>query len=368
MINGAEYSFQEAAAAYQRLQSRLSTDSPEQTLAEITTFLKIYPDFPTAHNDLGVLYYQIGDKLRSLANYEKAGRLQPDNLITRKNLAEFYYLELGWVDDAMCIYTELHRLAPDDSEVLFALGAISYSMGNLAASRKFYTQVLELDPLNSTAREAIAKIDSQNLLTERSSANAEIKPSQSAPPAPPQPPAAEKTDLNTLLAQLRSAVGSNQTTAEPQVSADEMYQTALRHANSGDDQQAIATLERLITASPNYGLAFNDLGVLYSRNGDIQASVRNHERAVAVNPDNPMFKKNLANLYYSILGRTDEAIAIFTALVKDFPNDIEVLSALAIICTNNNLADQAQTFLRRVLDLEPWNKEARQLLNDLTSA
>jgi Flp pilus assembly protein TadD len=112
-------------------------------------------------------------------------------------------------------------------------------------------------------------------------------------------------------------------------------------------------------------LAHNNLGIIWARRGNLEKAGRCYELAVQCEPDNATYKKNLADLYFVNLGRTDEAIEIYTELLKARPKDTEVLSALAIISQANQLKDQARTFIRRVLEVEPWNTEAREFLAGL---
>jgi tetratricopeptide (TPR) repeat protein len=87
---------------------------------------------------------------------------------------------------------------------------------------------------------------------------------------------------------------------------------------------------------------------------------------VRLEPHNPVFRKNLANLYYSALGRTDEAIQYFTEVLRDYPQDVETLLALGQISALNNLGEQARIFVSKALELEPWNKDAREFLDLIT--
>jgi Flp pilus assembly protein TadD len=121
-------------------------------------------------------------------------------------------------------------------------------------------------------------------------------------------------------------------------------------------------LELALTAEPRNAQLLNDLGVVCSRQGDMEQAAHYYEAAVAAQPMQLTYRKNLADLYYSCLGRTDEAVSIYTQLLNEYPRDVEVLTALAIISKNNHLREQAQVFIKKVLELEPWNSEAREFL------
>ncbi len=310
------YNRYEAQNAYQRLQATLSR-TPAEAIGEIKTFLKMFPDVALAHNDLGVLYHQCAEPLRSLAHYEKANRLQPNTPTILKNLAEFYFVELGWTDDAIEMLTSLLQLYPDDFELLTALGEISNQVGRPEEARVFLRKALQLDPDNQQLRERMAQLDGPVSAAEY----------RTVPPQPtPQPVAPPVVDE----------------LAEPQ-----------------------AAFERMLALNPSNALAHNNLAIVWMRRGDFDRALQPLEQAVRHEPDNSTYRKNLADLYYTHCGRTDEAIQIYTTLLKSHPKDTELLTALAIISQANQLKEQARIFIRRVLELEPWNTEAREFLAGL---
>lgn len=297
------YNQYEAQNAYQRLRACLSRESAEAAIAEIKTFLKMFSDVSLAHNDLGVLYHQSGNNLLALAHYEKANRLQPNNPTVVKNLAEFYFVVLGWNDDAIEMLTDLLKSWPDDFEILTALGAISEKVGRPDEARAFYRKANQLEPDNADVREILARLDGP-------------------------------------------------------VSAAEYRQPALLQ----QEDEELAPLKRLLTQNPANALAHNNLGIVYTQRGEYDLASVHHEQAVQYEPRNLMYRKNLADLYYSALGRTDDAIEIYTQLIKEYPEDVEVLSALAIFSKGAGLKEQARIFINKVLSLQPWNSEARTFL------
>ena len=299
------YNQYEAQNAYQRLRICLSRESTE-AIGEIKTFLKMFPDVTLAHNDLGVLYHQSGNDLLALAHYEKANRLQPNNPTVIKNLAEFYFVVLGWTDDAIEMLTELLNAWPNDFEILTALGNISETVGQPDEARAFYRKANQLEPGNAEVREILARLDGP-------------------------------------------------------VSAAEYRQPALLP----QQDEELAPLQQLLAQNPASALAHNNLGIVYSRRGEYDQARFHHEQAVKCEPANLMYRKNLADLYYAACGMPDEAVEIYTQLLKDYPNDVEVLTALAILSKGANLPEQARIFINKVLTLQPWNAEARTFLSGI---
>jgi Flp pilus assembly protein TadD len=347
----------EAQNAYRRLQLHMNMDDPSATIMEIKTFLKMYPDVALPYNDLGVLYNRVGEKLLALACYEKANRIQPGNPTIIKNLAEFYFVELGWTDDAIIMLTQLLQSYPDDIELLQLMVAISKRVGREQEAHIFSQRLAELEQENSQFTDF------------------QVCDASSATPAPPPPapeevvvePVSQTESLDDILARIRQSINQESSASAPQCSTppDMLYRRAQEQLASGEDEQAILTLEQLVVVEPDNALAHNDLGVLHTRLGNMEKACSHHETAVRHNAANITFQKNLAALYYSCMGRTDEAIAIYTRLLREYPSDVDVLTALAIISAANNLSEQARQFIGRVLELEPWNNEAREFLAGL---
>ncbi len=313
------YNMYEAQSAYQRLQVSLTTESVEAAITEIKTFLKMFPDVALAHNDLGVLYHQAGDNLLALANYEKANRLQPKTATIIKNISEFYAVELGWIDDAIMLLTDQLRATPQDDEILVSLGMISERVRRPDEARAFFKQALAIRPGDAAIREALARLDGPISAVE-----------------------------------YRSPVSQVMEQASPAVSVDEYA-------------AEVAALSLALMRNPAEAVANNNLGVIRSRQGIHEEAANLYLRAVNADPGNPMYRKNLADVYYAALGRTDEAVEIYTSLLKQYPQDTELLFAAAVISKANNLAEQARIFIGKILELEPWNSAAREFMAGLSS-
>lgn len=339
----------QARQLYETVEKSLQTMTSEAAIERINQFIQEYADYPQAQNDLAVLLYQQGELLQALGRFERAVRLAPGNSTYRKNLASFYFVELGWTDDAILIYTDLLKENPADTEILGALALISSRIGRAEEAEHFLRRILDLEPWNNDARSMLSSISTPNVNTA---------------PASPEccAPAAAQNDVDTLLAELRQSIV---TMTGASKSPEERYREALQLVTQGRASEAVAALEELVRSVPAYALAWNDLGVLTCQAGDISRSLAAHEQAVRLEPANPDFGKNLANLYYAALGRTDDAIRIFTGILREYPNDVETLMALGQISAANNYPEQARTFIEKVLQIEPWNATAREFLSSI---
>ena len=347
----------EGRATYERIASAIRDMEPDETLRQIQNFLKIYPEFAQAHNDLAVLYYQAGNGMKALAHYEKAHKLEPSNITYRKNLADFYFVELDWTDDAIQTYLDILKDNPFDVETLNALGTISGQIGRPVQARQYFTRTLQLDAANSQARQALQQMGGQLPAPPQPAQIADHQPGQFSTPAVRFSPAPAQ----------QVAVFQPQTEAPPQT-PETLHRQALELANAGKATEAVRDLEELVMNHPAYSIAHNDLGVLYQQAGDLSRALHHHEEASRLQPDNLVFKKNLADLLYIACGETEEAMKLYVNILGSAPRDIETLKAVSRICLEIGQTDNARSFLETILKIEPWNGEARESLAALAHA
>jgi glycosyltransferase involved in cell wall biosynthesis/tetratricopeptide (TPR) repeat protein/GT2 family glycosyltransferase len=302
---------------YQTIQQSMKNRKPEEVIAELEMLIESYPEFALAHNDLGVLYYTAGNKEKAHQFYEKAVQLEPDNTVFQKNLADFYFVELGRVEDALRVYIKVLEANPKDAETLLIAGHICVALHKFEDAGLFYKRVLELEPWNEEAQNNLNKLDKMN-------------------PIAPEPKL-------------------------PQ----EMYQEIQPLLNNGDPNKAISALEELLQSYPDFALAHNDLGVLYYHSGDKEKTRDHYESATRLMPENINFQKNLADFYCIELGRIEDALKIYVSILKTDPQDIETLLATGLICKALEKLDDARDFFNRVLEIEPWNADAREHLEEM---
>ncbi|MDO9309332.1 MAG: tetratricopeptide repeat protein [Deltaproteobacteria bacterium] len=369
----------EGAATYERILADIREVEVDEGLRHLKDFLKIYPDFARAHNDVAVMYYQTGNSLKALAHYEKAHKLDPGNITYRKNLADFYFVELEWTGDAIHTYLDILKDNPFDIEALNALGSISLQIGRREQARQYFTRTLQLDTGNLDAKQALQQLAPQQLTAPAAAqpAPAQIAQRQSAPLRMPEQPekAASVPPFKELFQVGAPAVAPApaQNLASPQAlaparSSEELYREALQLANAGKPDEAIRVLEKLLQQDSLHAAAQNDLGVLYQKMGETVKSRQHHEEAARLQPANKIFQKNLADLLFVEFNELEEALGIYVRLQAKSPQDIEILKAIATVCQAVGNQPDARFFLERVLALQPWDRDAQGMLKAMEEA
>ena len=269
MFNSQNLVLIEGAATYERILADVREVEVDEGLKYLKDFLKIYPDFAKAHNDLAVMYYQTGNSLKALAHYEKAHKLDPGNITYRKNLADFYYVELEWTGDAIHTYLDILKDNPFDIEALNALGTISLQIGRKEQARQYFSRTLQLDSNNHDARQALQQLLPSPTGTSELQQIPQALSQVCRTEQPVQTPPVTTPSFQNLFQVAQPA--------EPTRSPDELYREALTFVDADKPNDAIQLLETLVAQAPENALAHNDLGVLYQKKGELQKARHHHE-------------------------------------------------------------------------------------------
>lgn len=338
----------EGAATYERILEAVRDDDAEEGILYLKDFLKIYPEFAKAHNDLAVLYHRSGDSLKALAHYEKALKLDPANVTYRKNLADFYFVEIEWTGEAVHIYLDIVKENPFDTEALNALGTINLQLGRKGKARQFFTKTLQVDPANREALLALEQIPASGSTTQK------IPLEFATPPIKPELPVFTPPTPCIPTAQ-----------PEPGKTDEDLHREAVQMATEGNLNKGIELLEKLLEQNHSHPQAHNDLGVLYQKAGDPQKSRLHHDEAVRLKPDSVIFQKNLADLLFTEFYELEEALGIYVKLFAQNQYDIEIMKAIAHICLLVGKPEDARFFLQKALEIKPWDQDIRELLNEV---
>jgi glycosyltransferase involved in cell wall biosynthesis/Flp pilus assembly protein TadD len=306
-----------AETLYEKVQLLVEKNDDQGACGQLENLVTAYPDYALAHNDLGVLYYKAGRKEKALAAYERAVALEPENLTFKKNLADFKCVELRQFEEAVGLYNEILAARPDDLETLTALGQVCAMLGKDEDARHFFNQALAVEPWNAELRQLLEALEQG--------------------PGP-------------------SAAGE---------SAQEMHAEAKALAEAGKPDEARSRLGELVAAYPELAVGHNDLGVMAYQAGDKEAARQHYEKAVELEPDNAVFRKNLADFYCVEQGRVEEAMQIYVDLLAQAPDDVEILTTLGQVCEQLDQTEDALRFYENALNVEPWNADIRQRMEDL---
>ncbi|MDE2516751.1 MAG: tetratricopeptide repeat protein [Rhodospirillales bacterium] len=159
--------------------------------------------------------------------------------------------------------------------------------------------------------------------------------------------------------------------AEIAVPRAELFALAAEHERAGRLGDAARLLSHLLAADADAADALHLMGIIAYRQGDIARALDLIERALARGLDQPLYLRNIAEVYRA-LGRLDQARTAAEAAVALHRGDPLSLANLAIIHGDRLELDQAVAAAEAALALDPDNAaahfergEARLLRGDL---
>jgi tetratricopeptide (TPR) repeat protein len=361
-------------ALYKEIEKLMDNERFSEAIGALEMLLTTYPTYALAHNDLGGLYYGKGEKEKALKHYEHAAQLDPENPVFQKNLADFYYAEQGRVEKSMELYVKVLDSNPTDIETLLILGHICVSLEKFDDAKVFYNRVLELEPWNMDAREKVDELGKGQVAEDgrrRTEGGGREKEDgwmggRVDEGTEDGGQGAGVRDQRSIRGNQVFGIGEEEPrSADFTEKAEKVYQDAHELIKSGRDKEGISALERLLEAYPDYALAHNDLGVFCYNEGNKEEALEHYERATQLEPYNDTFQKNLADFYYVEAGRMEEALQIYVKLLEINPTDIEILLIMGQICVSLKKTDDARVFYNKALEIEPWNVDAREKLDQL---
>ena len=173
----------------------------------------------------------------------------------------------------------------------------------------------------------------------------------------------EKFGRAYLEAQKNALQSSRKDERDP---AAEAHEGILKlFVTEGKRAEAVFALERLVESFPDYSPAYNDLGVLYCEQGNVDKALAAYEKAVSLEPGNATFQKNLADFYYVAMKRPEAAVPHYENALSLDPRDKETLIILGNIKVESGNHHSAKDYYLRVLEMDPSNELAGKMFDAL---
>ena len=117
-------------------------DVAKQLLYKAT---EIEPDNSDAHNNLGNVLKQIGEKHKAKDCYEKAIQIQPNNAPLHNNLGTVLE-ELGEHQKAKSCYEKAIQIQPNYLIALNNLGNLLKELGDYEKAKSYYEKAIQIKP------------------------------------------------------------------------------------------------------------------------------------------------------------------------------------------------------------------------------
>jgi predicted O-linked N-acetylglucosamine transferase (SPINDLY family) len=221
--------------------------------------LKLQPDIPVAHSNLGVALRELGRHQEAVASLRKALELDPDSASAHNNLGTALR-ELGQKDEAAASYRRAVQLDPGMVEAHLNLGNFHLGMDRYEDALGCYQRALQVHPQHAGAHQSAAL--ALHGLGRYEEAVASYRRALSLAPDHSE----THYNLGVTLGELRRYT-----------EAAESYRSAL-------------------ALRPNYAAALNNLGLALRMLHRLAESAQCYRRATEISPNDRNAQFNLANI------------------------------------------------------------------------
>ena len=157
----------------------------------------------------------------------------------------------------------------------------------------------------------------------------------------------------------QQALRENPSSAEAQYGIGSVYLNQNKNAAAGDAFER--TLKLQATYPDTLPDAWNNLGVIATREGQIEDSIQQFQQALRVNPHHVAALDNLGNAY-RLQKRWDDARKVLERALEVAPQDPEANYSLGMVFAQADETAKAYDYLQRALQARPVYPEA---LNNL---
>ncbi len=145
-----------------------------------------------------------------------------------------------------------------------------------------------------------------------------------------------------------------------------IHSTALFLAAVAENQlqhydAALVYLNKLIGLEPDNALAYNQIGLNFKAQGDLEAAQQAFLKAIESDPGLVDAQRNFGDALIEA-GDFENGVQTFATILKNHPNDVPALLYMSQIHLDAGKWQRAQAYAQKVLDLDPKNVLAGQLL------
>lgn len=118
---------------------------PDQAAARFEIVVRLQPDSAAAYYNLGTALSEAGKIAAAIDQYRHALRLKPEYALANNNLGHAL-LTLGRAEEALGHFREAARLDPGNADVHYNIGALARAQGDLSEAIDRFRQALGLQP------------------------------------------------------------------------------------------------------------------------------------------------------------------------------------------------------------------------------
>ena len=375
---------QDNEALISRSKMQISSGDLNDAIATLQTVIKNDPNNSEAHYDLGVAFDRSADLDGAETEWIEAAHLRPDLVDAQRALAgaalrrgnpnklaeaaaqiislrpnspDGYALRalseinLNQLTAAETDVRKAIDVAPQSSLGYVQMGNLKFAQKQYGKAEKAYQRALDL---NANSKDALRGLMNTYIAQKQidraiAAANAQIVKS---------PNNIGFYDLlgNALFHVKRDLNGAeaafNKALSLDGKDSDALLRITQVQAAKGDVEQAIATCQQAIKAQPRLPQFYNLLGELYQSKQDWREAKSAFEKARALQPNDPMAARNLANVLLQSDGNLDDALLLAQTAQHSMPDSPDAADTLGWVYYKKGAYELAVSLLEQALKLQ----------------
>jgi len=335
-----------------------------EAAVEFSQAIQINPEFSAAYYHLGFNALQDGDSEGAIRALMQLTQLEPNNNQARKALGQIYY-GLGYYNDALALYFRAQQQSPDDPEIYFYIGLISFQQKAYSQATQALRHAILLSPPMIKARELLASVyEAQNDLP---SAYKELREAAEIAPQSPGPPSdlgmlcLKEAKLTDAEEQFLHALSLQKDFVPARMGLAKTYRLMDRLPESLEQLSAVLKEE---PEDPSALLERGTVENMLGKKADARADFEHFSQAAPDRAEGELFLGKLdsdAGQYNSAIPHLQKAIALDA-------NQADAYFYLGQADYRLGKSEEAKEALQHCLSLDPVNKAASQLLEQALKA
>jgi tetratricopeptide (TPR) repeat protein len=328
---------------YQLACAYLQNNNVTEAAVALNYAISINPDYTDAVLLLGSLDLRLGDPQPVIVAMNDLLKKQPNSVSAQLLLGEAYEAS-GRLDDAADVYREQIKLSPRSSQPQLLLGLILRQQKKDDEARKAFTKALELAPEDLAPIEQLVELDISSKNFDSAMARIDQQIEQ-------KPNSAGLRFIQGKIYAARGDWDRAETTLLQTLALDANFQSAYNllistYVATDRLPQAIKQLEALLVKSPGDPRSLMTLGLVYEKMKDFSKARETYETLLSASPDFAPALNDLAYLYAEQLHQLDRAHDLAYKARALQPGDAVIADTLGWILYKRAEYQKAFTLLR----------------------
>ncbi|MGB9198370.1 MAG: tetratricopeptide repeat protein [Terriglobales bacterium] len=353
----------------------------------LQNLLRNDPDNAVAHYQLGIAFDQMGNGNRAEAEWQAAVRLQPDlieahgalaraaiqrndasalaqeaeQIISLQPTAPDGYLLRGMAElnrkqyaPAEHYLNQAIQRAPNNPAPYIQMGNLKRQLNQLADAQKAYQQALNLDPNSTDALGGVVNVDIMQKQSERGIARireqvAKYPNNSGFHVMLGDQLQSEKKDLTGAEAEYKRAIELNKNNVAA------VLKLGLVQKARGQDDMALQTFLDAAQNNPKQATFYVLAGGIYMARQDWERSRQMYQKALAIQPDDPVASNNMAYVMLQQGGNVDVAFEMAKTARRQLPDNPSSADTLGWAFYKKNVYGSAIELFQEAVKKEPQN-------------